>query len=169
MDAGLAAVLGAVAGAVGSFGATMTTTWGGFKGTREAADREYEKNLRNLRLDAYVDLMRQVHEVRMSWWRVTEKLKHGSSKANRATLLAEADAPWSAYLAVVARLQVLIPEEMRPDLSNLARELEEMDLAGQNWLQGVQEGDAYYTHRDNVDKCRHSLLASFSLLILSNT
>ncbi|MFD8955698.1 hypothetical protein ACFV0W_01890 [Streptomyces anulatus] len=63
MDAGLAAVCGALAGSVATIGAALATGWSQREGARIAARSAYAKEQRQPRHDAYRSLMQNATEV----------------------------------------------------------------------------------------------------------
>jgi hypothetical protein len=165
MDAAVAALLGGISGAVGSVTATTVTILGSRRANTDAAENERRNRIAEQRLDAYSVAMGHLQEVRMAWWRASQALEQKSDSLDLAALMQHVETPWAAYLGALARLQVLIPANIGEQLSTLSSAVDEMDVAGQNWLRGNRTGKGYYAKREMADDLRRTFTASFAKLI----
>ncbi|MET7869597.1 hypothetical protein [Streptomyces cyaneofuscatus] len=168
MDAGLAAVLGALAGAVGAVGGAWMTSRGQWKSARLAARAEHKRQRREPRSEVYATFLNSSNQL-LDAWTPIQRISDVTSE--RRTLVYEAaDSIDDAYSAVALsgpEEVSNIAEQIRDHAAQLKQEARFL-WAGQYVMQDNGEPEAWiFDIESRIPRARTALSAQIRKFTVS--
>jgi hypothetical protein len=141
MDAGLAGVLGAAAGAFAAVAAAGVASLGIRSQVRQQAVIERERWLLQARRDAYSDLLGRYNDLQLGWWKLTQQLDRSDRDPRRCEeLFRLVTDRWSPFVAAAAVVQIVGPAPVAVAARKLQSAAHQYDDDGTRWYKAVLDG-----------------------------